>query len=101
MDNDDFPRSLPRETRERLLEVRRSAAEQLGPLAAAGSEGRVNRPLIKALADLGILPTIFEGPVSATTLCALREGLAGGSTAAETAFALQGLGAYPIHQSGS
>lgn len=101
MDNADFPRSLPQETRDRLLEVRRIAAEQLAPIAAAGPAGRVNRPLIKALADLGILPEIFEGPVSATTLCALREGLAGGSTAAETAFALQGLGAYPILQSGS
>jgi alkylation response protein AidB-like acyl-CoA dehydrogenase len=101
MGTEDFPRSLPDETRERVLEVRRLAAEQLGPLAAAGPEGRVNRPLIKALAEHGILPSIFEGPVSATTLCALREGLAGGSTAAETAFALQGLGAYPIHQSGS
>lgn len=101
MDNDDFPRSLPQETRDRLLEVRRIAAEQLAPIAAAGAEGRVNRPLVKALADFGVLPSIFEGPVSATTLCALREGLAGGSTAAETAFALQGLGSYPIHQSGS
>jgi acyl-CoA dehydrogenase len=101
MDNVDFPRSLAPETRERLLEVRHIAAEQLAPIAAAGPEGHINRPLIKALAEHGILPSIFEGPVSATTLCALREGLAGGSTAAETAFALQGLGAYPIHQTGS
>jgi alkylation response protein AidB-like acyl-CoA dehydrogenase len=101
MGTEDFPRSLPDETRDRVLEVRRVAAEQLAPMAAAGPEGRVDRPLIKALAEHGILPSIFEGPVSATTLCALREGLAGGSTAAETAFALQGLGSYPILQSGS
>src|SRR5687768_17158424 len=99
MSTDDFPISLSDATRERLLEVRDIAADSLAPVAAAGPEDRVNRPLVKALGDAGILPSIFEGPVSATTLCALREGLARGSTAAETAFALQGLGAYPIHQS--
>ena len=31
----------------------------------------------------------------------MREGLAGGSTDAETAFALQGLGSYPILTAGS
>ena len=109
MGYDDFPRSLPIETRERLLEVRRIAADDLAPIGIAGEPGRVNRVLIKALADRGILPSIFpvefggtvEGPVSAVTLCALREGLAGGSTDAETAFALQGLGSYPILQSGT
>ena len=101
MSTDDFPISLPDETRERLLEVRDIAADKLASIAAGGPEGRVNRSLVKALGDLGILPSIFEGPVSAVTLCAIREGLARGSTAAETAFALQGLGAYPIHQSGS
>ena len=34
-------------------------------------------------------------------LCLIREGLARGCTEAETAFALQGLGAYPIVQAGS
>lgn len=101
MARDDFPRSLPIEARERLVEVRRIAAGKLKDLAASGSEGRVNRPLIKTLGDLGILPSIFEGPVSAVMLCALREGLAGGCTEAETAFALQGLGSYPILQAGS
>ncbi|MEA2460083.1 MAG: acyl-CoA dehydrogenase, partial [Actinomycetota bacterium] len=36
------------------------------------------------------------GEVSAAILCLLREGLAQGSTEAETALALQGLGSYPI-----
>ena len=109
MTTEDFPRSLPVEASERLIEVRRLAADRLSSVAAEAPEGRVDRRLIKALGDLGILPSIFpselggtvEGPVSAVTLCALREGLAGGSTAAETAFALQGLGSYPILQSGS
>lgn len=109
MGTEDLPRSLSVQARERLIEVRRLAAERLSPIAADSPEGRVDRPLIKALGDLGILPSIFpseyggtvEGPASAVTLCALREGLAGGSTTAETAFALQGLGSYPILQSGS
>ena len=95
----DFPQSLPSEARRRLTEVRELAAKELVPIAAAGEPGRVNRPLIKALADHGVLPSIFpaaEGGVSAVTLCLLREGLAGGCTEAETAFALQGLGSYPI-----
>jgi hypothetical protein len=39
--------------------------------------------------------------VSATELCRLREGLARVCTEAETALALQGLGTYPLVQSGS
>ena len=103
MGYEDLPRWLPPEARAKLEETRRVAAEELAPIAAAGTPGRVNRPLIKALGAAGILPQIFpsEGPVSAVTLCVLREGLAGGSTDAETAFALQGLGSYPIVQSGS
>jgi alkylation response protein AidB-like acyl-CoA dehydrogenase len=38
--------------------------------------------------------------VPAIELCLIREALATGCTAAETAFALQGLGAYPIVQAG-
>ncbi|MGH2730790.1 MAG: acyl-CoA dehydrogenase family protein [Actinomycetota bacterium] len=106
---DDFPRSLSSEQRERLLEVRSLAAETFAPIAAAGTPGMVNRKLIGALAEHGVLGEIFptafggtaSGEVSAVTLCLLREGLAGGSTEAETAFALQGLGSYPILQSGS
>jgi acyl-CoA dehydrogenase len=69
----------------------------------------VNRPLVRALAEHGLLPRLFpqraggaaEGDVSAMELCILRESLARESTAAETALALQGLGAYPILQAGS
>ncbi len=79
------------------------AGEELASIAIKGEPGRVNRLLIRALGDSGVLPRIFpsDGPVSAMTLCVLREGLAGGSTDAETAFALQGLGSYPIVLSGS
>jgi acyl-CoA dehydrogenase len=82
--------------------TRALASEVLEPLAAAGAPGRVNRPLVAALAEHGLLDRLFAGEtVSAIELCLIREALARGCTAAETAFALQGLGAYPILQAGS
>jgi acyl-CoA dehydrogenase len=99
---DDFPLSLSREHRDLFVEARLTAAEELAPIAAEGEPGRVNRPLLAALGKHGLLARIFpETEVSAVTLCLLRESLAGASTEAETALALQGLGAYPILQSGS
>lgn len=99
----DLPRWLPEQARERLEATKRLAEDRLAPVAAKGIPGRINRPLVNALGDEGILPQVFpsDGGVSAVTLCLLREGLAQGSTDAETAFALQGLGSYPIVQSGS
>jgi len=84
------------------------AAEQLRPIAEAGPPGHVNRELIKAMGELGLLRRLFPGmagdalsrEAAATALCLLREALATQSTDAETALALQGLGAYPILQSG-
>ena len=89
-------------------QVRAVAAEQLRPIAEAGAPGHVNRELIKAMGQLGLLPRLFPGltdealsrAAAATDLCLLREALATQSTEAETALALQGLGAYPILQSG-
>jgi hypothetical protein len=58
--------------------------------------------LVKALADQGLLGLAFEPEgVTAVELCAVRQGLARTNTAAETAFALQGLGGIPIHTSGT
>jgi acyl-CoA dehydrogenase len=90
-------------------EARRLGREELGPIAGSGEPGRLNRPLVRALAETGLLLRLFprraggtrDGEVSAVELCLLREGLAMGSTEAETALALQGLGSYPILQSGS
>jgi acyl-CoA dehydrogenase len=87
----------------------RMDVEALQKIAAEGVPGRVNRPLVRALGDAGLLPGIFparhggtlDTEVSATALCRLREELAMASTEAETALALQGLGAYPILQSGA
>jgi alkylation response protein AidB-like acyl-CoA dehydrogenase len=86
----------------RLYEyTRTAAADRLGPIADAGTPGRVNRPLVEALATTGLLQRLFQrdgGRVSAIELCLIREALARECTEAETAFALQGLGAYPILQ---
>ncbi len=82
--------------------TRALAAEVLAPIAAASRPGRVDRPLVRALAEHGLLDRLFGGEsVPAIELCLIREALARGSTEAETAFALQGLGAYPILQAGS
>jgi acyl-CoA dehydrogenase len=83
-------------------EARRIGRDALEPIAAGGEPGRVNRPLVEALGREGLLPRLFpeDGEATATTLCLLREALARESTEAETALALQGLGAYPILQSG-
>jgi len=91
---------------ERLqAEARALAREVLAPLVEAGPPGRVNRPLVRALGDHGLLarllPAAAGGAASATELCLLREALARESTAAETALALQGLGGHPIAVAGT
>jgi acyl-CoA dehydrogenase len=96
---------------ERLAaEARALAREVLAPLAAAGRPGRVNRALVRALGDHGLLARLLPadpeaaggGPgTSAMELCLLREALARESTEAETALALQGLGGHPIAAAGS
>jgi acyl-CoA dehydrogenase len=78
-----------------LLErARRLGHERFAEIAEQGEPGRLNRPLVKALGDEGLLELVFTG--SAIELCELREGLAHGCTEAETALALQGLGGRPI-----
>ncbi|MGW0389889.1 acyl-CoA dehydrogenase family protein [Streptomyces sp. NPDC003042] len=80
-------------------ELRDLARQRLKPLAEKGEPGRVNRPLLAALGELGLLERVFTS--GALQLCLLRESLAYGCTEAETALALQGLGAYPVLRSGS
>jgi acyl-CoA dehydrogenase len=91
-----------------LQETHALAVSALAPIAEAGEERAVNRPLVAALAEHGLLGRLFRrgesgafSDTSAMELCLIREALARGSTEAETAFALQGLGAYPILQAGS
>ncbi|MET9710528.1 acyl-CoA dehydrogenase family protein [Nocardiopsis alba] len=71
--------------------------------------GRVDRDLLRRLGESGLLPALFPGTADggplreapATRLCLLREHLARVDTHAETALALQGLGTYPLLQSGT
>ena len=87
----------------------RAHAVELQPLADAGQPGQVNRELLRAMGRLGLLARLFPGAAAgqpsreapALDLCLLRESLATECTEAETALALQGLGSYPVLQSGS
>lgn len=80
-------------------QLRALSEQRLKPLAEKGEPGRVNRPLLAALGELGLLERVFTS--GALELCLLRESLAYGCTEAETALALQGLGAHPVLRSGS
>jgi acyl-CoA dehydrogenase len=91
---------------EYVARVRAVATDHLAAIPPV--HGAVNRPLVAALGEHGLLRGLFGGAAdepprdaAALQLCLLRETLATISTEAETALALQGLGSYPILQSGS
>ncbi|WP_369208794.1 acyl-CoA dehydrogenase family protein [Streptomyces sp. PU-14G] len=86
--------------------MRTLATERLRPHAEAGDPGRVNRPLLRELGARGLLAHAVPGArarerVSALDLCLLREALAYSCPQAETALALQGLGAGPVADVGT
>ncbi|MFJ9037831.1 acyl-CoA dehydrogenase family protein [Streptomyces sp. NPDC102406] len=80
-------------------ELRDLAERRLAPLAEAAEPGRVDRPLIAELGRLGLLERLFTS--GALDLCLMRESLAQVCSEAETALALQGLGAHPVHAYGT
>ncbi|MFF5016189.1 acyl-CoA dehydrogenase family protein [Streptomyces sp. NPDC001165] len=80
-------------------ELRTLAAERLRPLAEKAEPGRVDRPLVAELGRLGLPARLFTS--GALDLCLMRESLAYACTEAETALALQGLGAHPVHAHGT
>ncbi|HEY4019209.1 MAG TPA: acyl-CoA dehydrogenase family protein [Pseudonocardiaceae bacterium] len=97
-----------------LSDEQRAFARQVGEIARttlradSGQPGRVNRPLLRTMGELGLLRGLFGGApdeaprdAAALRLCLLRESIAQVNGEAETALALQGLGSYPILQSGS
>jgi acyl-CoA dehydrogenase len=91
-----------------LLRAARRDGLRLSETAAHATPGRVDRELLAQLASSGLLARLFthdergwHSEVSALELCLIREGLAHGCTSAETAFAMQGLGAFPVLQNGS
>ncbi|OON80558.1 acyl-CoA dehydrogenase family protein [Streptomyces tsukubensis] len=83
----------------RRAELREIAATRLRPLAERGEPGRVNRPLLAEMGQLGLLEGLFGS--GALSLCVTREALAQVCTEAETALALQGLGAHPVYAHGT
>ncbi|MCX5193790.1 acyl-CoA dehydrogenase family protein [Streptomyces sp. NBC_00249] len=91
--------ALGAEEEEWCGQLRALSEQRLRPLAEKGEPGRVNRPLLAALGELGLLERVFTS--GALELCLLRESLAYGCTEAETALALQGLGADPVLRAGS
>lgn len=100
--------ALSAQQREFVRQVRDIAESDLVGHAAAGTSGRVNRELLRAMGRHGLLARLY-GDVSAggatvraaaMDLCLLRETLATVSTDAETALALQGLGSYPVMLAG-
>ncbi|MGH3311597.1 MAG: acyl-CoA dehydrogenase family protein [Streptomyces sp.] len=96
--------ALEPEQRDWCAELRALGAERLRPLAESGQHGRLNRELLVALGELGLIGRLFapDGrPASALDLCLLRESLAYSCTEAETALALQGLGAGPLALAGT
>jgi acyl-CoA dehydrogenase len=110
MDTSDLWSGFTREQLQRFDAVRTAAGDSLVQLASSGEPGRVNPQLLRGMAETGVLPRLFPSSLGgslagsaapAVELCLLREALAGVSTEAETALALQGLGSYPILQSGS
>ncbi|GHK00016.1 acyl-CoA dehydrogenase family protein [Streptomyces sp. NPDC003753] len=80
-------------------ELRTLAEQRLRPLAEKGEPGHVNRALVTELGRLGLLDRLFTS--GALELCLMRESLAYACTEAETALALQGLGAHPVHAYGT
>jgi acyl-CoA dehydrogenase len=93
---------------ELCADVKELGAGELRAIAESGVEGSVNRELVKAMGQQGLLARLFPGvetgvptgDAASMDLCLLRESLATQSTESETALALQGLGSYPVLQSG-
>ncbi len=87
--------------RELVVEAEKLGGELVGS-AGSGEPGRVNRGLVAAIAGAGLFDALFgDDGVTATQLCQIRQGLARSCPAAETAFAVQGLGGVPIHVYGT
>jgi acyl-CoA dehydrogenase len=99
---------LSADHRRLLADTRALARDELAPIVAQGEPGRVNRALARALAAHGVLGRLYpvelggdaHAPPTATELCVLREAIAAAAPTAETTLAVQGLGSYPILQSG-
>lgn len=82
----------------RVREIARDVIKPLGK-----HDGRVNREIVAMLGETGLLSTLFPSgpeeqfrPASAMDICIIREAMAYESVEAESAFAMQGIGGYPL-----
>lgn len=92
---------LSEDERDLFAQVRDLARTILKPLER--HDGRVNRELLAALGETGLLEQLFPTgvgeafqPASAMTICLIREALSYESVEAESLFAMQGIGGYPL-----
>ena len=97
------------EDRHRALASRvaalRNQFEALVSLGESGEEDRAGREVIRIVAENGLcrlfVPREFGGDgLDLRSLCVVREGVASASGLADSVFAVQGLGSYPIYLSG-
>ena len=88
--------------------TRELCRDEFAALTHTAQPGRLNRSVVAAMGERGLIARLFpkriggvhDSEVSAIDLCILREALARENAEVETALALQGLGSYPILQSG-
>lgn len=87
--------------RDLFLQTREIAREVIAPLDR--HDGRVNRETLAALGETGLLDALFPtgvgedfAPAPAMTICLIREALSYETVEAESAFAMQGIGGYPL-----
>ena len=84
-----------------LVEEAERIGHALQPISESGTAGEVNRDLVRAIGEKGLFDRVFsDDGITAADLCSIRQGLARNNTEAETAFAVQGLGATPIQING-
>ncbi|WP_134325052.1 acyl-CoA dehydrogenase family protein [Cumulibacter soli] len=92
---------LTERERDLFLQTRELAREVLAPLDR--HDGRVNREQVAALGETGLLEQLYPTgvgeqfqPASAMTICLIREALSYETVEAESGFAMQGIGGYPL-----
>jgi acyl-CoA dehydrogenase len=98
---------LDEQQRDLARRVLAFARDEVGPLAKEADESlRLHHEVFRRMAAFGlyrhVIPEEYGGDgVSSVRVCLIREILASVSTHADTTFAMQGLGTYPIVSSGS
>jgi acyl-CoA dehydrogenase len=98
----DAHRQLAHKIREAVLRVT-ELEESAGSAPSAAEPGKLDRAIVLELGTRGFLQLFAppRGKVDLRAICLAREGLAWASGAADSLFAVQGLGTFPIHAFGT